>query len=173
MVNPKKTQIVQKLTDKLKKAKSLILTDYSGLSVPQQQELRSKVQEAGGEFRVTKNTLLKRALQPEARYQKLEASLRGPTATLFAFEDEIAPIKVLVEFAEEFELPKIKIGFFEGKIIEKEVILELAKIPTKAELLSKLVYLVNSPISGLANVLTSDMRKLVLVIANAREGGED
>lgn len=178
MPTTKKVQIVQDLTEKLKRAKSVILTDYSDLSVPQQQKLRSKLQEAGAEFTVVKNTLLKLALQnlefrtkDSSGMKNLEFS--GPTATLFAYEDEIAPIKALVEFAQEFELPKIKIGFFEGKTIEKEEILELAKIPGKSELLAKLVYTINSPISSLVNVLSSDIRNLVWILSSLKKGGEN
>lgn len=176
MATAKKTKIVQELTEKLKKAKSLVLADYSGLSVPQQQKLRSKIKAAGGEFRVTKNTLLRLALKSITGLPREFAEgevLRGPTATLFAYEDEIAPIKALVEFAQEFELPKIKIGFFEGKTIEKEEILELAKIPGKSELLAKLVYTINSPISSLVNVLSSDIRNLVWILSSLKKGGEN
>ena len=173
MVNPKKTQVVQELTEKLKKAKSLVLTDYTGLSVPQQQKLRNQVKKAGGEFIVTKNTLLRLALDKSSltsNLSPLASNLIGPTATLFAFEDEIAPIKALAEFSQEFELPKIKTGFFEGKMIEKEAILELAKIPSRKELQAQLVYTINSPINELVNVLSADMRKLILVLTR---GGEN
>lgn len=173
MTTPKKTQIVAELKEKLQKAKALVLADYSGLSVSQQQELRKRIVEAGGEFTVTKNTLFKLILKPEANYQSLKASLIGPTATLFAYEDEIAAIKALVNFTEEFERPKIKAGFFEGKTVEKEFLIELAKIPSKQELIAKLVYLVNSPIAGLTNVLSADKRKLVLILSGIKKGGEN
>lgn len=172
MPTTKKVQIVQDLTEKLKRAKSVILTDYSDLSVPQQQKLRSKLQEAGAEFTIVKNTLLKLAFQ-NSQLPISNLQLIGPTATLFAYEDEIAPIKALVEFAQEFELPKIKIGFFEGKTIEKEEILELAKISGKSELLAKLVYTINSPISSLVNVLSSDIRNLVWILSSLKKGGEN
>lgn len=181
MATTKKTQIVQDLIEKLKKAKSLVLTDYSGLSVPQQQTLRNKIKEVGGEFTVTKNTLLKLAFQ-NSQFPILKESrkagisnfqLTGPTATIFAYEDEIGPIKTLVEFSQEFDLPKIKIGFFEGKTIEKEAILELAKIPSKKELEAKLVYGLNSPIINLTNILFSDLRNLALIISNLGKGGEN
>ncbi len=177
MPNQKKSQTIDKLQEKLSKAKSLVFVDYSHLSVPQQQELRNKIKETGGEFTVAKNTLFKLALKTIAglprEFVKAEF-LRGPTATLFSFKDEIAPIKALVEFSEEFEVPKVKMGFFEGKLIEKEEILALAKIPSRDELLAKLVYLLNSPLSGLVSVLSADMRKLVFILTHIKkEGGEN
>ena len=155
MVNQKKSQIVEELTEKLKKAKSFVLADYSGLPVSQQQELRSQIKAVGGEFTVAKNTLLKLAFKQQV------GEIKGPTAILFSYEDEIAAIKVLVNFSKEFELPKIKTGFFEGEIIEKEAIFALAEIPAKKELQAQLVYTINSPISGLVNALSSDIRKLI------------
>lgn len=172
ILKAKKIQTVQDLTEKLKRAKSLVLVDFSGLSVPQQHRLREKIKEVGGEFTVTKNTLLKLALE-NLKLKTKNLKLFGPTATLFAYEDEIAPIKALVEYAREFELPKIKIGFFEGKTIEKEKIKELAEIPSKNELLAKLVASLNSPLSGLAQVLAADTRNLVLIISKIKEGGEN
>jgi large subunit ribosomal protein L10 len=176
MTTPKKTQIVEELEKKLQKAKSLVLVDYSGLSVSQQQELRKKVIEAGGEFTVTKNTLLKLAFEQSSiinHQSSIINFLIGPTATLFAYEDEIAAIKALVNFAEEFELPKIKAGFFEGKAVDKDFLVELAKIPSKQELITKLVYLVNSPIYGLANVLSANQRKLVVILPIIKRGGDN
>ena len=184
MVNQKKSQIVEELTEKLKKAKSFVLADYSGLPVSQQQELRSQIKAAGGEFTVAKNTLLKLAFQnsqfpispgstEDPRQSRDNFQLEGPTAILFSYEDEIAAIKVLVNFSKEFELPKIKAGFFEGEIIEKEAIFALAEIPGKKELQAQLVYTINSPISRLVNVLSSDIRKLIFIISNLKRGGEN
>lgn len=173
MVSPKKIQTVQVLTEKLKRAKSLVLVDYSGLSAPQQHRLREKIKEAGGEFNVTKNTLLGLAIKNITGLPRVRqlADLRGPTATLFAYEDEIAPIKALIEFSKEFALPKIKIGLFEGKTMEREKIEELAEIPGKNELLAKLILTLNSPLRGLAQVLSADTRKLIFVLG--RKGGEN
>ena len=174
MVNPKKQAIREKLQEKLAKAKSFVLVDHTGLSVPQQEELRKRVRQTGGEFTVTKNTLMKLALKEEVRYQKLEASLKGPTATLFAYEDELAAIKALVNFSEEFEIPQLKMGVFEGKILAKEALLELAKIPGREALYTQLAYLLQSPISRLAGALSSDTRKLAFILANMKkEGGEN
>lgn len=172
MPTAKKIQTVQDLTEKLKRAKALVLVDYSGLSVPKQHHLREKIIKTGGEFTVTKNTLLKLALE-NLKLKTKNLKLFGPTATLFAYEDEIAPIKALVEYAREFELPKIKIGLFEGKTMEREEIEELAAIPSKDELLAKLVLTLNSPLRGLAQVLSADTRNLVLIISSLGKGGEN
>lgn len=176
MVDPKKVQLVQSFSEKLAKAKSLVLSDYSGLSVSQQEQLRKQIKEAGGEFTVVKNTLLKLALEKCGLPRELaeSESLRGPTATLLAFEDEIAPIKILAQFSQEFEVPQVKAGIFEGRPISKEAILELAKIPGRQELQAQLLWTLGSPITGLAYVLEANLRSLVYILKSIKkEGGEN
>ncbi len=166
MVNQKKIGFVQNLVEKLQKAKSFVLADYSGLTVPQQEELRKKIREAGGEFTIVKNTLLKLALQnaqlPVGQLAD-EKQLKGPTALMMAFKDELAPIKILAGFGEEFEVLPIKAGFFEGETLEKEMVLDLAKIPDRDQLIVQLAGLLNSPLQHLAQDLNVDVRKLVFI----------
>lgn len=164
MAKELKIEQVKKLSEKLNKSKSLILTEYHGLSVPKMEELRSKLQEVNADFAVTKNTLLSRAAK-EAEYKDLpEQTLTGPTATLFAYGDEIAPIKSLVEFIKTNELPNIKAGFLGKTFLTKEKVLELSKLPGYDELVAKVVGGLNAPLYGLVNVLQGNIRNLVNVL---------
>ncbi len=178
-----------RLKDKLGRARSVVFADYAGLSVGQQTELRSKVAEAGGEFTVAKNTLLKLALeqilnteyrilnkeQKESLAKHSEFSiqnsvfLQGPTAVLFSYQDEIMPLKVMVEFAKGAEKPTIKAGFLGNQELTAEQVAELAKLPGKQELIVQLLGRLQSPAYGLVNVLTGGIRKLVLVLRAIEE----
>ncbi len=157
MPNAKNVATVNLLKTKLKDAKSLVFADASGLSVNLQRELRQAVKLAGGELIVVKNTLLKLALG-------VKELLPGPTITLLAYEDEIAPIKALAEFAKVHELPKIKAGFLAKEPLTKEQVETLASLPTKIELLAKTIGSLKSPITGFVNVLAGNIRKLIYVL---------
>jgi large subunit ribosomal protein L10 len=170
MPSQKNIDQVNELTEKLSQAKAVILTDYTGLSVSKQAELRQKVKDAGGQFLVAKNRLFKLALsemRKSALPHDVEDVLQGPTAFLFAFEDEIAPIKSLIEFADQFELPKTKIGLLfkpEDRLLTVEEIEKLAKLPTHAELIARLIGTLNAPKLRFVNVLSGNLTKLVLII---------
>ena len=132
---------------------------------------------------VSKNTLLKVALDeklsPEAGEQ-LKEQLKGPIATVFSYEDAIAPIKILAQFAQnlitqgrEVGLPKIKAGIIDGQFTSAEKIGILANLPTREELIAKLVSTMKSPLAGLVNVLNGNQRKLVYALsAIARKKSE-
>lgn len=176
MVNQKKVEFVQNLAEKLKKAKSFVLVDHSGLTVPQQEELRKKIKAGGGEFTVVKNSLLKLAFHnSQSASWRINDQLKGPTALMIAFEDELAPIKILVGFGEEFELLPIKAGFFEGQALEKETVIDLAKIPGRDQLIIQLTNLLNSPLQRLAQDLSADIRKLLFILktkgSHSSDGG--
>ena len=169
MPSQKNLQAVEALKNQFAGAKAIFFADYQGLTVSQMGDLRDKIRAATGEFSVAKNTLLKLALPYD-----LEEVLRGPTAILIAKADEISPLKAVVEFAKETELPKIKAGIFEDRILTQKEVNELAKLPSKLELQAKLVGILKGPLYGLANVLSGNTRKLVYVLEAIRKskGGD-
>ncbi len=164
MLKDQKVQVVGELKDKLTKAKSMVLTDYRGLTHHQLEELKRALKEAGAEFLVTKNTLLRLAGDKK---EEVEAHLNGPTAALFAYEDEIAPLSVLAKFIKNFGLPQIKIGLMGEKILSSEEVLRLALLPSREILLATLVMRLKSPLYGLNNALSWNTRKLVLTLKAA------
>lgn len=163
MPTSKKIFTVQNLTQKLKDTKALFLADYRGLSVSQMAELRTQVKKAGGELEVVKNRLLGRAAK-EAKVAIADKALTGPTAALWAWEDELGPLKALDDFAKRTGLPKIKFGLFEEKAISLERINELASLPTMNELKAKLVRTLQSPTVKLTNALNWNIQKLVYIL---------
>lgn len=180
MPNQKKIDNVATLKDKLGKTKALFLTDYQGMTHKQMETLRKALKKVQAEFVVAKNTLLKLALENQApknpqaggfpgqAIQQLEAELKNPTATLLAFGDEIAAIKELAAFIKNTQLPKIKLGFFWGKLATQTDFNKLATLPPREILLAMLVGRLQSPISGLHYALSWNMRRLVTVLNNVK-----
>lgn len=153
---------VADLTLKLGKAKSVVFADYQGLTMNQLSDLRNKLRDAGAEFEVTKNTLIKLAL-PTTNYQ-LPTDLEGPTATLFSYEDEIAPIKILVKAFKDAQKGAVKAGLLDMNVLDAMSVTRLAGLPTKLELRAKIVGSLSSPLYGIVNVLQGNLRGLVCAL---------
>lgn len=162
-----KEETVTKLAEKLSRAKSLVLTDYKGLTMKQLSDLRSKLTEVQGEFTITKNTLLERAF-PSSIVQLPASSLEGPTAALFAYDDEISPIKLLVKALKDAGLGKIKFGFLGNQALDEVQINQLAALPTKDELRGKIVGVLAAPLQGMVEVLQRNLRNLVYTLDQIR-----
>ncbi|MBI4726614.1 50S ribosomal protein L10 [candidate division TA06 bacterium] len=155
-----KEQKVLELTEKIKTAKSVYLTDFTGLNVPQATELRKKLREASVEYRVAKNTLTKLAAK-NAGYEMLADYLTGPTGLAFGITDAIIPAKILTEFAKEGNKPTVKIGLIEGKLVDPSEVKQLALLPSREALLSMVLAGLQAPIAGLVGVLGGILQKLV------------
>lgn len=163
MPTQRKIFTVQNLTQKLKDAKALILADYRGLNVAQMAELRREIKKAGGELEVVKNTLLNLAFRG-GKWEIESGKLTGPTAALWIYQEDPAPLKALDEFIQKTDLPKIKFGFWDGQLISIKRIKELASLPAMEELRGKLVSILRSPTSGLVNALEWNIRRLICVL---------
>ena len=168
MARPEKEAVVKELTDKFSSAKSLVITDYLGLNVAEMTELRSRLREAGVEFKVVKNTLATIAAN-DVEMEGMTDYFSGPTAIAFGEDDAVSPAKVLVEFAKDHEVLEIKAGLLNGEIISKEKVESLAEIPSREELLAKAFASMKAPLSGLVNVLQGNIRGLVQVLNQIKE----
>jgi len=166
LTKAQKEKIVEELTNDLKQQKSVVFVAIGGLKVKDLSGLRRKLKEIGGKLKVVKKTLMKIAF--EKMGLKLPENLIGEIALVSAFENEILPIKSVHQFSKENENLKILSGIFEGKLLEKEKIIEIAELPTKEELLARLVRSVSAPISGLVNVLQSNLRGLVYILSTIK-----
>lgn len=179
MPTPKKIDTVKTLTDKVSRAKSLFLADYRGLKHKQLEELRKLLKKLEAEFVVTKNTLLKRALsEAKGPVEALAASLKESTATLFAYADEVAPLKELIKFFKIAGAGKAKVGLLGVQVLSDAEVVRLASLPSREVLLGQLVGQLKAPISGLHYSLSWNINKLVWALnavrgkkgANARNG---
>jgi len=144
-----KQEEVTKLAEKIKNAKFVLLTDYRGITVSDVTELRATLRNSNTEYTVIKNNIIRRALE-EAKIEGLNDVLEGPTAVVIDNEDYSAPAKAIYKYAKDHDFYKIKGGIYEGKVISAEEIIELAKLPSREELLSKLAGSLLGTISKLA-----------------------
>ncbi|MGI6036835.1 MAG: 50S ribosomal protein L10 [Limnochordia bacterium] len=172
MVRPKKKAAVEEIVDKMTRASSAIVTDYRGLTVKSISELRRRLRESGAEYKVVKNTLTTIAAK-EAGFPELEEHLAGPTAIAFAYEDPVAPAKVLSDFAKESKILKIKAGILEGSIINADGVQALADLPPREVLLGQVVGTMQAPISGFVNVLAGTIRNVVYALDAVRRQKEE
>jgi len=169
MPTSEKVDKVEELTAAMSNAKAIYLADFTGLDVAKVTGLRNKLREAEVGYQVVKNRLAKRAAA-EAGISGLDEHLIGPTAIAFTNEDPIAPAKILQDFAdEEDDTFSIKTGFMDGRGLSPEEIKVLSKLPSREELLGKVLGSVQSPMYGLAGVLNGLLRNLVGVVAAIEE----
>ncbi|WP_405081370.1 50S ribosomal protein L10 [Paenibacillus chitinolyticus] len=144
-----KEQIVSDLSEKLRASSCTIVTDYRGLNVAQVTELRKQLREAGVEFQVLKNSMVRRATAT-AELTELDAHLTGPTAIAFSKDDVIAAAKILNNFAKKNESLSIKAGVVEGKVVDVAQIKALADLPSREGLLSMLLSVLQAPVRNFA-----------------------
>lgn len=144
-----KKQIVAEIAEKLRESQTTVLVDYRGLTVAEVTELRKQLREAGVEFKVYKNKLVKRATA-ETDLTALDEQLVGPTAIAFSNEDAIAPAKILHEFAKQHEALEIKAGIVEGTVVGVEEVKALATLPSREGLLSMLLSVLQAPMRNFA-----------------------
>lgn len=147
-----KQPIVQAIADDIKDAQSVALVDYRGLTVAQDTELRKQLREAGVIYKVCKNTMMKRAFEG-TEFAGLEEYLEGPSALVVSKDDATAPARIICKFAKTAEALEVKAGVVEGNVYDAAGINELSKVPSREELLSKLLGSLQSPITNLARVL--------------------
>lgn len=168
----KKQAIVAELKDQLTNAKGVVLTSYRGLTVAQDTELRRELRAAGVTYHVVKNTMLRLAAK-DAGIEGFDEHLEGTTAFAFSTEDAIAPAKVICDFIkknklDENEVLTVKVGMVEGKVIDADEVKALAALPSREELIAKLLGSMNAPISGTVNVLQGVIRNAVYVLDAVR-----
>ena len=167
MPKPKNISVVSDLKDKVEKAKSVVVTDYRGLTHKQSEELHRNLQKVGGQFVVVKNSLWRIAAK-DTGYKLEPSELTGPSAILLAYEDELAPLKELAKFQKATTLPKIKFGFIAGSRYDGNQISELAKLPGKDVLQTMLVSTMSRPIYDLLYTLNGNLNKLVYVLSKIK-----
>lgn len=161
----KKEGIVAELADKRGKAKALIFTNYQGLTHKQIEELKKGLKSQDSEFVVAKNSLLQKAITDVKEMESLE----GPTGTVFAYTDVVAPLKQIAQAIKRLNLPTIKFGILEGKIFTGEELLRISSLPTRDVLIAQLVGGMKAPLFGLHRALNWNLQKLVMTLKSIEE----
>ena len=147
-----KQPIVEEIKAQLDGAQTAVIVDYRGLTVEQDTRLRKELREAGVSYKVYKNTMVRRAIEG-TEFEALKDALEGPNGFAFSKTDATAPARILAKFAKEAEALEIKCGIVEGTYYDHEGIKTISSIPSREELLSKLLGSLQSPITNFARVL--------------------
>lgn len=153
-----KQQKVKVLAEKLSKAKMTVFTDYRGITVEDDMELRKNLRASGNECVVIKNTIIKLAAK-EANIEVLDNMLEGPTAVILGYDDYVAPAKAAYEYSKTHEFYKLKGGIMDGKMLGEAEVMKLAKLPSRETLLSMLASALIGNIRNLAVVLDQTAKK--------------
>lgn len=162
-----KAQVVSEIKEKFQGSTGVVIADYRGMTVAQVTKLRADLRQAGVEYRVLKNTLVRRAAH-EVGIDGLDSILEGPTAVAFS-ADPVAPAKVLSEFAKDVKTFTIKGGVVEGKIIDPNGVKALADLPSREVLLAQVLRGMQAPLAGMANVLQGPIRKMGYALEEVRK----
>lgn len=147
-----KKPVVDEIKENIKDAASIVLVDYRGLTVEQDTKLRKELREAGVFYKVYKNTMIKLAIQG-TEYESLCADLEEPSAIAVSTTDATAPARILAKFAKDAEKLEIKSGIVEGTYYDAKGINVISSIPSREELLSKLLGSIQSPVTNFARVI--------------------
>ena len=165
----KKAKIVEDIQDRVSKAQIGILADFTGLKVESMTQLRRQVKEAGGELKVTKNTLLKRAAGEGNLIEPIREDLTGPNALVLGYEDPVELAKILIKFAQDRPLLKIKGGVMGGQPLTTQEVEALSKLPAREVLLAQFLSVLQAPAQGLVTVLSGVIRNFLNVLVAIRD----
>ena len=153
-----KQPVVEEISAGIKDAQSVVLVDYRGLTVEQDTQLRKSLREAGVSYKVYKNTMLNFAIKG-TEFEPLSQHLEGPSAIAISKTDATAPARIVANFAKKAEKLEIKAGVVEGNYYDKAGMEALANVPSREELLGKLLGSIQSPITNFARVLNQIAEK--------------
>ncbi|MCD6550369.1 50S ribosomal protein L10 [bacterium] len=166
LTRKQKEQILEDLKEKMNRQKTMIFVDFAGLKTKDLQDLRKKLKENNSLFKVSKKTLFKKALESyQKSWVEFVDDLKGELGVVFGFGDELSPVKIVYQFSEQNENLKILGGVFENAFIGKKQISELAKIPGRQELLSRLVGSIKAPLSNFVGVLENNIKGLLYILS--------
>jgi large subunit ribosomal protein L10 len=166
-----KQELLEEYEQGLASSPHAFLLGYQGIKVPQVTALREKVRQSGGEYVVVKNTIALRAIDGAALAQ-LKEHFVGPTAVAFG-SDPVALAKALTDFAKDVPVLQFKAGLVEGRAVPADQIKDIASLPGREELIAKLLYLLQSPVTRFARVLAAVPQSFVMVLDQVRKKKEE
>ena len=168
MNKEQKVAAVKEIKELIDGSESIYLTDFTGLTVEQVNDLRKEFYKYEIKYKVVKKRLTDRALKESDKYSshfdRLNETLNGPTGIIFTSKDPVAPAKIIKKFAEKTEKPKLKLAIVENEIYESKQLNQLASLASKEELIASILGSLDSPASGIVGSLNAVMRDLFSVI---------
>lgn len=149
-----KKVVVEEIKSKFEKAQSVVVVDYRGLKVEEVNELRKNFRDAGVEYKIYKNKLVRLAIK-DTKFEGLDVDLAGPSAFAFGYADPVTPAKIINDFAKTHKNLEFKSGIVEGKYFATDEIKEVAEIPSREVLIAKLLGSIKSPVSSFVSLLSN------------------
>jgi len=168
MPNKKNIEELKRLSESLSKAKAVYFTEFHGLNVSEITKLRSEFFKADVEFKVAKNTLVKLAAKDNS-IEVADELLKGSTALAISFDEPVSPAKVIKNFRKDSDLPEVKGIFFDGGFLPGTDYDRLADLPSKEELLAKLLSTLNSPLQSLVSTINAPIQNTLGALNNLKE----
>lgn len=164
----KKSEELNDLKKDLGEAKNFVLAQFQGITVAQDTELRQKIRATNSKYRVVKNTLAKIATKGTPA-EKLASALKGPTSWAYNNSDPVALAKALTAYAKANPVFVFKTGMVEGRVVNLADLVAIASLPSKEELIAKLLFLLNAPAQRIAMATNGVARNLAIVVGQAVE----
>ena len=168
----KKEDLIESYRNGVVVAPHVFVVGFQGVTVQEDTELRAKVRESGGSYQVVKNRLVLRELEG-APLAELADTFQGPTAVAFSEDDPVSLAKVLTEFAKDVPAIEFKGGLVEGQPVDSGAIKDIAELPSREELLAKLLFLMQSPVSSFVRLLGALPEGFVRVLAQVSDKKEE
>ncbi len=163
MKREEKSEVVSSFSERLKKAKGIIVAEYSGLKVSELTEIRRELRKNDSEFKIVKNRLARIAMK-DTEWSVLDSFLKGPLGIALSDLDPVTLSKVLTKYSETYPALKLKAGVVSGKVIDVKGLQALSKLPSKEELYAKLLGTLQAPASNLVRVLNALPQKLAIAL---------
>lgn len=166
-----KNEKLEEIKQAVSNAKVAIVTDYRGYTVEEITGLRRELQKEGAEYTVVKNTLAKIAIK-DTSYEPMAELFKGPVAVAFGFEDQVSPAKILTKYIKQVKKGEIKGAVLDGKLLSAKEVDALAKLPSREELLAKMLGSINSPATGIVMCVSGVMSALTRAVEEVRKQKE-
>ncbi len=163
MNRSEKEQIIAAVKQRAERAKSMFFADFTGITVEQVSELRREFRKSNVEYQVVKNTLARKALAGMVGYDTVAGHLHEPTAIAFGFDDPVAPARIIRKFREKNDKLRVKVCVLENRVYDGAQLDEIAKLPTRKEIIAGVLGCIQAPVTGVVGVLNAVFRYLVSV----------
>ena len=164
MKRSEKDQIIAEVKEKAGRAKGMFFADFTGITVEEINELRREFRKSKIDYQVVKNTLAKKALESVGGYDTVLPRLQKPTAIAFAYDDPVAPAKIIKKFREKNEKLVLKVCVIEKQVFEGTKLNDIAKLPTRGEIIAGVLGSIQAPMTGIVGAIGAVMRDIVNVI---------
>lgn len=164
MKREEKAKIISEISEKISKAKGIVLADFTKMTVAEVNELRRELKNAGVDYKVVKNTLLRIAMENVGGYDGLFKYLEGPTAVAFGYDDSSLPVKLIKKVRSKFDKPLVKAIFIDGQVYDGSKLDELANLPSKNDIIAGIIGSISAPANGIVWALNFVLSELVFVI---------